>query len=108
MLLKQALPRLHKDIIAYFKIHNSQYIEQINQLRISDWCDCGSEHCFNMYFEGVSGLRPLYYDMHNLPIAISYGLSSGGIITGFEISSDYADGYIRNFLSTVLQKQYDI
>lgn len=104
ILLREALPRLYKDIVSYFEKNESIYIEQIKNLKIYDWCDCGSEHCFSLYFEGKTGLRPLYYDMNDFPISISYGLS-GEILTGFEILSDYPDGYIRAFLTNILDKE---
>lgn len=98
-LLKNVVPKLYLDIKNNFQIHHPELITQLDDLVITSVCDCGEcsqFFCMNIAEKDLA-LRPLYYDMHNMPLSIMYGLSDNRLI-GFEIIHDYDDYYILNQL----------
>lgn len=102
--LKTVLPRLYDEV----KPELAEYFDfasQLDNLYITGRCDCGAAYCVQFYVEttnpdlySISGRRPLYADITNTKAGIMFG-HSDDILTGFEITGDYDDGYINIQLS---------
>ncbi|MBV7541967.1 hypothetical protein [Acidovorax sp. sic0104] len=102
--LKDALPRFYEDVEATLKCDRPDLLSQLPHLYITARCSCADEDCRSFTCESndpryapVGGRRPLSY-----PIARvdgNYSVSSDGVLSGFEILSDYWDNSLDRDLT---------
>lgn len=100
--LKSILPRVYDDARAFLQAHRPDLAPQLDALVVTLRCPCGSGACVAFTCEStdpavspITGRQPLYYDVPSG--AFSIGIS-GDIVTGFEMSADYDDGYVHQRL----------
>lgn len=101
--LKDALPRFYGDLEDTLKCDWPEMLPQIAHLYITRRCQCGDEDCRSFDCESddpryvpIGGRRPLSYAIAR--VDGWYQVSPEGVLSGFEILSDYWDGSLERGL----------
>ena len=101
--LKDALPRLYEDMEDTLKCDWPELLPQLARLYITRRCPCGDEDCRSFDCESddpryapIGGRQPMSYAIAR--VDGWYQVSADGVLSGFEILSDYWDGALERGL----------
>lgn len=102
--LRDVLPRFYEDVEDTLKCDWPELLPQLERLYIVDRCSCGQQECRTFSCESddprycpINGRRPFSYSIKRVDGV--YQVSDDGVLSGFEILSDYWDGSLERGLT---------